>query len=96
MPASDPITGIANAATAVVTMISGVLPTEEERLNYFKLHFPIRYARIRKRLLVNAFHYLKHHNGVDVDTYINFVNGDLSVEDRASVAEILKAELKGE
>lgn len=91
---SEPVSAIADAVSAVSNLITKSLPSDEERLQRLKLNYPRIYARIRLHILKQGYRYLKHHNGVSVDDYVKFVNGDLSEDEKANVAAILKSELK--
>lgn len=90
---SEPISAIADAVSAVSNLITKSLPSDEERLQRLKLNYPRIYARIRLHILKQGYRYLKHHNGVSIDDYVKFVNGNLSDANKTELESILKSEL---
>lgn len=91
--AADPITAGFSFGEALTALITKAMPSDEQKLKAFEARFPDIYARVRLHILKQGYLYLKHHNGVSIDAYVNFVNGDLSDIDKANVESILKSEL---
>lgn len=84
---SDPVTAIAAATDAVFSFANNALPPTEIRIARFKLLFPKRYARIKRRILNEHLKWLRQHKNIDVNAYINFVCND--EKDREELKKIL-------
>lgn len=90
----DPVSAVANAVSDVALMITKTLPSSERQLLAFKLRQPKAYASIRQHILIQGYRYLKHHKNVSIDAYVQFIDGDLPIDEQRALKSILLEDFK--
>lgn len=94
MPATEPITAGLNLGTALVTMVTGVLPSDETQRDLFKMRYPIIYARIRKKMYNQCLTHLRFRWHEDIDKWVDFTCGGLLPDEREYMKQLLHQTLK--
>ena len=89
-----PISAIAGAVQSVVAMITKVLPTNEQELAYFQLHYPLKYQRLRIHIENRIFDQIikdkpKILNEQTIINYVNWDDSDLPEAEQNSLVQIL-------
>jgi len=79
--------------TALSTTITKALPSDEERLQRLKLHYPLLYFKTKMTIHRRAFRYMRHHREVSITEYVNFVGGGLTQEEKDALKNMLQKEL---
>lgn len=92
--ANEPITAGLELGTALVTMITGVLPDNETQRDLFKQRFPIRYANIRIKMYRKSLNHLKFRWHEDIDTWVDLTCGALLPDERTYMKVLLHQTLK--
>lgn len=87
------IESIADAVTATMSMITKSLPSDEERLQRFKLKYPKKYMRVKMQVLRASYRYLKHHRAVTPEEYVAFIGGIYTPEEKQQLIDVLNKEL---
>ena len=73
-----PISSIAEAWTATVAMVTKALPSDEQKLEYFKLHYQLRYVKLRIKIEERIYSQIVKDNPkmLAYSTIVNYVNWD--------------------
>lgn len=87
------IEGALTFGTALSSLITKSLPSDEQKLQQLKNRYPLIYFRIRNTIHRRAFRYLYHHREVGVQEYINFVGGGMTAQERIDLSKVLNEEL---
>lgn len=85
---NDPISAVAAATDAIMSFATSALPPTENRLARFKEFFPLRYYKMKKRIIRDAYKWCKHHKGMSIEAFIKFTAKD--PEDEKELLELLK------
>ena len=85
---TDPVTAVAAATDAIMTFATNALPPTQNRIDRFKEFFPLRYYKMKKRIVRNAYKWCKHHKGMNIDAFVKFTCKDQ--EDEKELLEMLK------
>lgn len=94
MPGSEPITAGLNLGTELLTLVTGVLPSDETQRDMFKEKYPIRYARIRMRMYRKCLRHLQFRWHEDIDTFVWFTMGAFPKDEQDYAIKLLHQTLQ--
>lgn len=84
---TDPISAVAASWDATMTFGTALIPPTQNRIDRFKELFPLRYARMKEKILRKANKWLKSHPNHDLEAYCDFITDN--EEDRLNLIKIL-------